>query len=122
MWPPTYGRRRYRAWGKSEMFKFLVGLALGAIGLYAAQELRAASNAGPDFRVWVSQTPIPLNDDLYDMLNVHSTTSGPASCADVSRQRRSPKAGRPEINNERNSFNRAIFAVRSHQTGHRRAC
>lgn len=59
------------------MFKFLVGLAVGAAGLYAAQELWAGSNAGPDFRVWVTHTPIPPNDDPYDMLNVQSREDEP---------------------------------------------
>jgi hypothetical protein len=59
------------------MFKFLVGLAVGAAGLYGAQQLRAASSAGPDFKVWVGQTHIPPNNDPYDVLYVQSREDEP---------------------------------------------
>lgn len=59
------------------MFKFLVGLAVGAVGLYGAQQLWAASNAGPDFKVWVGQTHIPPNNDPYDVLYVQSREDKP---------------------------------------------
>jgi hypothetical protein len=59
------------------MFKYLVGLAVGAAGLYGAQQLWAASNAGPDLRVWVAQTHIPPNDDPYDVLYVQSREDKP---------------------------------------------
>jgi len=48
-----------------------------AIGLYGAQQLWATSNAGPDLKVWVGQTPIPPNNDPYDVLYVPSREDEP---------------------------------------------
>jgi hypothetical protein len=59
------------------MFKFLVGLAVGATGLYGAQQLWAVSNTGPDLKVWVGQTHIPPNKDAYDVLYVQSREDRP---------------------------------------------
>jgi hypothetical protein len=59
------------------MFKYLVGLAVGAAGLYGAQQLWAVSNAGPELKVWVGQTNIPPNDDPYDVLYVQSREEKP---------------------------------------------
>jgi hypothetical protein len=59
------------------MFKFLVGLAVGAAGLYGAQQLWAVSNTGPDLKVWVGQTNIPPNNDPYDVLYVQSREDEP---------------------------------------------
>jgi hypothetical protein len=59
------------------MFKFLVGLAVGAAGLYGAQQLWAVSNTGPDLKVWVAQTHIPPNNDPYDVLYVQSRENKP---------------------------------------------
>jgi hypothetical protein len=59
------------------MFRFLVGVAVGAVGLYAAEQIKPGLNDGPAFKVWVEQTHIPPNNDPYDILNVQSREDKP---------------------------------------------
>jgi hypothetical protein len=59
------------------MFKYLIGAAVGALGLYGVQQVWAVSSAGPDLKVWVGQTHIPPNNDPYDVLYVQSREDEP---------------------------------------------
>ncbi len=65
-----------------KIFKYILAAAIGAVAVYATQELRAVSSAGPDFagpdfKVWVGQTHIPPNNDPYDILYVQSREDKP---------------------------------------------
>jgi hypothetical protein len=61
------------------MFKYLLVLTIAALVIYAAQhpELLGLLDQAPDFKVWVNQTHIPPNNELYDTLNVQSREEKP---------------------------------------------
>jgi hypothetical protein len=66
------------------MFKYLVGLVVGVVGLYAAERLWPTPiDDSPDFKVWVEQTHIPPNNDPYDVLNVQSREDKPITVQGV---------------------------------------
>jgi hypothetical protein len=66
------------------MVKYLVGLVVGVVGLYAAQRLWSAPiDDGPDFKVWVEQTHIPPNNDPYDVLYLQSREDRPITVKGV---------------------------------------
>lgn len=61
------------------MFKYLLAMAAGAVGLYAVQELSAVYGAEPGLKVWVKQTHIPPNGDPYDLLVIQSRVEMPVA-------------------------------------------